>query len=152
MDFEFTLEEVRRKVGAVILTPILLFGDTDYWKEKITTRFQSNLKSGMIKGSEWISNCFYNVKNAKEAIKIYKKNQTKIDIVVLDMIMPGMGGGETYDMLKQINPNIKVILSSGYSVEGQASEIIKRGCNGFIQKPFHMKKLSKKITEVMEKK
>ncbi|UCF85989.1 MAG: PAS domain S-box protein [Desulfobacteraceae bacterium] len=91
-------------------------------------------------------------RDGKEAIKIYKEHQDKIDIVVLDMIMPEMGGGETYDRLKEINPDIKVILSSGYSVEGQASEILKRGCNGFIQKPFRMKRLSKKIAEVMEKK
>ena len=106
-------------------------------------------------GEKILKRIGYNVltaKDGKEAIKIYKENQTKIDIVVLDMIMPDMGGGETYNRLKEINPDIKVILSSGYSVEGEASEILKRGCNGFIQKPFRMKQLSKKITEVMQKK
>jgi DNA-binding NarL/FixJ family response regulator len=62
-----------------------------------------------------------------------------------------MGGGETYDRLKEINPNVKVLLSSGYSIEGQANEIIKRGCDGFIQKPFRMRLLSRKIREVMDK-
>ncbi|MBU4426479.1 MAG: PAS domain S-box protein, partial [Proteobacteria bacterium] len=90
-------------------------------------------------------------RNGKEAIELYKKNQGNIDIVVLDMIMPEMGGGETYDRLKEINPDVKVILSSGYSIEGQASEILKRGCDGFIQKPFRMKQLSRKINEVLEK-
>ena len=70
---------------------------------------------------------------------------------LIDMIMPEMGGGETYDKLMEINPDVKVILSSGYSVEGQASEILKRGCDGFIQKPFRMKQLSNKINEVLEK-
>ncbi len=90
-------------------------------------------------------------RNGKEAVELYKKTQGNIDIVVLDMIMPEMGGGETYDKLKEINPDVKVILSSGYSIEGQASEILKRGCDGFIQKPFRMKQLSRKINEVLEK-
>lgn len=71
-DFEYTLEEVRRKVGAVAPTPIILFGDEEYWREKITPRFQMNLKSGTIKGSEWLSNCFYCVQNAEQALKVYR--------------------------------------------------------------------------------
>ncbi len=90
-------------------------------------------------------------RNGKEAVELYKKNQGNIDIVVLDMIMPEMGGGEAYDKLMEINPDVKVILSSGYSIEGQASEILNRGCDGFIQKPFRMKLLSRKINEVLEK-
>lgn len=71
-DFEYALEEVRRKVGAVGATPIILFGGVDYWREKITPRYQSNLHHGTIKGSEWISNCFYCVQNGKEALKVYQ--------------------------------------------------------------------------------
>ncbi|RLB28000.1 MAG: oxidoreductase, partial [Deltaproteobacteria bacterium] len=74
------------------------------------------------------------------------------DIVILDMIMPVIGGGETYDRMKEINPDIKVLLSSGYSINGQATEILKRGCDGFIQKPFTMRELSKAIRGVLEKK
>lgn len=70
-DFEFCLEEVRRKVGAVGATPIILFGEPDYWKEKITSRFQSNLAHGTIKGSEWISNCFYCIQTAEQGIRVY---------------------------------------------------------------------------------
>jgi len=91
-------------------------------------------------------------KGGKDAIKVYKKNKDEIDMVILDMIMPDMGGGETYDKLKEINPKIKVLLASGYSIDGQASEILGRGCNGFIQKPFQMENLSHKIKEVLEKK
>ena len=66
------------------------------------------------------------------------------------MIMPDMGGGETYDWLKEVNPDIKVLLSSGYSIDGQAAQILERGCNGFVQKPFNMKKLSHKIREILD--
>jgi signal transduction histidine kinase len=89
--------------------------------------------------------------SGKETIKIYKKNKDKIDVVILDMIMPDMGGGETYDRLKEINPDIKVLLSSGYSIDGQATEILERGCNGFIQKPYRRKELSQKIREILGK-
>jgi len=75
---------------------------------------------------------------------------TAPDIVILDMIMPGIGGGEAYDRMKEINPDIKVLLSSGYSINGQATEILKRGCNGFIQKPFNIKQLAKRIREVLD--
>jgi PAS domain S-box-containing protein len=86
------------------------------------------------------------------AIEIYKENSDRIDLVILDMVMPGMGGGETYKVLKSINPDIKVILSSGYNISGEAAEIMKHGVNDFIQKPFTMKKLSHKIRGILEKK
>jgi two-component system cell cycle sensor histidine kinase/response regulator CckA len=89
-------------------------------------------------------------RNGKEAVELYKKNQARIDIVILDMIMPEMGGGEVYDRLKEINPHVRVLLSSGYSIDGEASEILKRGCNGFVQKPFSMKELSQRIREILD--
>lgn len=70
-DFEFSLEEVRRKVGSIEATPILLLGTDDYWRSKITSRFQINKKTGTIKGSEWISNNFYSVQTADQALHIY---------------------------------------------------------------------------------
>lgn len=71
-DFELLLEEVNRKTGSSPANPILLFGTKDYWRGKITSRFQMNLKSGTIKGSEWVSNCFYAIQTAKQGLKIYK--------------------------------------------------------------------------------
>jgi len=90
-------------------------------------------------------------KGGKEAIQIYQENKDIIDMVILDMIMPDMGGSEVYDKIKAIDPEVKVLLSSGYSVEGQATEILKRGCNSFIQKPFNLESLSGKIREVLNK-
>ena len=91
-------------------------------------------------------------RSGKEAIEIYEENKEHIDIVLLDMIMPDMSGSDTYDKMKKIDPDIKVLLSSGYSINGQATEIMDRGCNGFIQKPFKMKELSQKLREVLDKK
>ncbi len=82
-------------------------------------------------------------------MEVYRKNKDRIDLVILDMIMPEMDGGETYDRLKEINPAIKVLLSSGYSIDGQAEEILDRGCDGFIQKPFGLEELSQKLGEIL---
>lgn len=72
-DFEYALEEVRRKVGSVDITPILLFGEVEYWKEKVTSRFKCNLRTGTIKGSDWISNCFFCVQTAEQGLHIYRQ-------------------------------------------------------------------------------
>lgn len=88
-------------------------------------------------------------RSGEEAIGTYKGSKGDIDIVLLDISMPGMGGGETYDRLKEINSDIKVLLSSGFSIDGEAYQILARGCNGFIQKPFKMNELSGKLSEIL---
>ncbi|MGZ6275350.1 MAG: ATP-binding response regulator [Syntrophales bacterium] len=89
-------------------------------------------------------------KNGRDAIEIYKEKQNEIDVIILDMIMPGMSGEEIFEVLKSINPDVRVILSSGYSINGKAKEIMKRGCKAFIQKPFQMGDLSDKIQKVLD--
>ena len=91
-------------------------------------------------------------RRGKEAIEAYKKNKEQIDIVILDMVMPDMSGSVTYDSLKEIDLDIKVLLASGYSINGKATDIMDRGCNGFIQKPFKMKELSQKLREILDEK
>lgn len=78
----------------------------------------------------------------REALEIYRDRSEEIDLVVLDMVMPDMGGGETFDRLRRIDPGVRVLLSSGYSLDGEAKEILNRGCSGFIQKPFRLSDLS----------
>ncbi|MBN1225597.1 MAG: PAS domain S-box protein [Deltaproteobacteria bacterium] len=104
-------------------------------------------------GNEMLKILGYEVLTAiggEEALELYEKNQEKIDMVLLDMVMPGIGGGHTFDRIKEINPEVKVLLSSGYSIDGEAKEILNRGCNGFIQKPFNLAKLSQSIKEVLK--
>ena len=88
--------------------------------------------------------------SGKEAVRIYTENAGDVDLVILDMIMPDMGGGDTYERLKRLDPHVKVILSSGYSIEGEAREILEQGCHGFIQKPFTMQQLSEKIVHALD--
>ncbi len=87
--------------------------------------------------------------SGQEALDVYLQHRQKINLVILDMIMPGMGGGQTYDRLREIDERVKVVLSSGYTIDGQAKEIMKRGCSGFIQKPFSIEVLSRKLREVL---
>ncbi|MDL1956198.1 MAG: response regulator [Candidatus Desulfofervidus auxilii] len=90
--------------------------------------------------------------DGKEAIEIYQKNKKDIQLVILDIIMPGMNGKEIYETLRTINPKIKVIISSGYSFNNQINEILKQECAAFIQKPFSLKELSQIIRKVLDKK
>ncbi len=95
----------------------------------------------------------YTVKVAgkgKEAVEIVSEMGTRIDLVILDMIMPEMNGGETFDRIRKIHPKMAVLLSSGYAKTGQADEIMARGCNGFIQKPFTLSTLSDKVSMIMD--
>jgi DNA-binding NtrC family response regulator len=91
-------------------------------------------------------------KSGKEAIEVYKENHSRIDMVILDMILPDMGGGDTYDKLKEINPGIKVLLASGYDIDYQGRDIMERGCDGFIQKPFNMNEMLEKIRGILTSK
>jgi len=93
----------------------------------------------------------YTAGSGKEAIEIYKKNRDNIHIVILDVIMPGMNGGETFDRLKALDADVNVLLASGYGINRQINAILERGCGGFIQKPFNMKQLSRKIREILDK-
>ncbi len=90
------------------------------------------------------------VKSGAEAIDLYEKHAEEIDLVILDMIMPNMDGGETFERLRETDPNVKVLLSSGYSLDRRAQQILDRGCRGFLQKPFKLTGLSQKIREILE--
>jgi CheY-like chemotaxis protein len=85
-----------------------------------------------------------------EALAIYRAQQEKIALVVLDMIMPDMDGGEVLDGLKAVNPDVRVVLSSGYSLNGAAKSLMDRGVCSFLQKPFRLSELSLKIREALE--
>ena len=103
-------------------------------------------------GGEMLKRLGYSVittTKGEAAIDIMQKEREAVSLVILDMIMPGMGGGETYDRLREIKTDVRVLLSSGYSIEGEARKILDRGCNGFIQKPFTVKKLSQTVRKTL---
>jgi two-component system cell cycle sensor histidine kinase/response regulator CckA len=88
-------------------------------------------------------------RNGYEALKIFEKNKDRISLVLLDMRMPGMNGCEVYDRLKEIRPETKIILVSGYIDQHIIDELSRRDFNGYMAKPFRLKELSKKVEEVL---
>ncbi|MBW2284893.1 MAG: PAS domain S-box protein [Deltaproteobacteria bacterium] len=88
-------------------------------------------------------------RSGQEAIERYREDQTRIRMVLLDMIMPEMGGGETFDRIKEIQPDAKVLLCSGYSLSQEAEAILARGCLGFMQKPFNLQQLADRLNAVL---
>ncbi len=89
-------------------------------------------------------------RGGQEGLAIFEEKIDEIDLVILDMVMPGISGGETFDRLRETRPDVRVLLCSGYSIDGQAQNIIDRGCNGFIQKPYKISHLSQKIRELLD--
>ena len=95
--------------------------------------------------------CVLEAKCGREAVELYQKNLGGIDIVILDMIMPELSGAQTFEILKGLDPHVKVLLCSGYSINGQATDILGLGCDGFIQKPYTTNDLSLKLDEILAK-
>jgi signal transduction histidine kinase/ligand-binding sensor domain-containing protein len=90
------------------------------------------------------------VESGSEAISYYSEKKAEIDLVLLDMIMPEMSGTETFAKLKGLNPDIKVLLISGYSQDEWATEILKNGADGFLQKPANRESLAKSICKILQ--
>ena len=89
-------------------------------------------------------------KGGKYAVDALSESGDTIDLVILDLIMPGMDGGRTFDAIREIRPKMPIILSSGYSLKGKAADIMRRGCNAFVQKPFNICELSQLIRKVLD--
>jgi CheY-like chemotaxis protein len=84
-------------------------------------------------------------KDGEEALGLYRKQSSDFDVVLLDLSMPGMDGGEVYESLKKVNPQVKVLLVSGCSAYGKARKMLEKGCSGFLQKPFGFLQLADRI-------
>lgn len=89
-------------------------------------------------------------KSGEEALEVVHREGAGVDLVILDMIMPGMDGGRTFDGIRETCPEMPIMLASGYAIDGQAEKIMNRGCNGFIQKPFSVSELSQKVRQILD--
>ena len=118
--------------------PVILFADDD--KICLTVSVQILHKLGYT---------VLEARDGKEAIEVYEDNQDRIDLIILDMVMPH-NGGHTFEKLKKINPDLKIILISGYTKDYGISDLEKQGCMGFLQKPFDAKALSQEIMEALK--
>jgi len=103
-------------------------------------------------GKELLEKLGYRVlvaSGGEKALGVIQEYNEIIDLAIIDLIMPDMEGGQLFDYIKESFPDMPVILSSGYAIDGKAEKIMKRGCNGFMQKPFNISKLSIKIRQVL---
>lgn len=80
-----------------------------------------------------------------EGVSRYRDVWREIDLVVLDMVMPNMSGGDCYRRMREINPKARVVLSSGYSMDGSIQDVMKEGIIAFIQKPYRLEELSRVV-------
>ena len=89
------------------------------------------------------------VAGGKEAVEVFRKRKSEIDLVILDYIMPEWDGYKTFHELKKVNPEVKIVICSGYSERKGIDQIIKSGVSGVLPKPFTVNTVSKKLTEVL---
>jgi CheY-like chemotaxis protein len=88
--------------------------------------------------------------NGRKAIEIVRARPDDVDLAVVDLVMPGMGGKETIAGLREIRPDIKVLGSSGYSANGQARDIVSMDVDGFIQKPSQLSELLETVRKILK--
>lgn len=87
-------------------------------------------------------------RDGKETIEVFCDNKNEIDLVILDMKMPH-NGSTTFDQIKKINADVRVLIASGYTEDQRIREMKKQGCYGFIQKPFSIRTLSEQVTSAL---
>ena len=117
--------------------PVILFADDDKSCLDISVQMLQRLGYTVLQA-----------RNGQEAVDVYKNNQDSVDLVILDMKMPH-NGGHTFDQLRKINADLRIILTSGFTEDYRIRQLIKQGCNGFLQKPFDLKILSQKIRDAL---
>ena len=117
--------------------PVILFADDDAICLDVGVKILQKLGYKVL-----------DARDGQEAIEVFLKNQSEVDLVILDMRMP-YNGGNAFSQLKKINANVKVLIASGYAKDQQIKEMMEKGCSGFIQKPFSIKSLSQKIKNTL---
>lgn len=88
--------------------------------------------------------------SGEEAVEIYERKGDQIDLVILDIGMPGMGGHRCFKELLRINPEIKVLIATGYSANGKVKETLEAGASDYIGKPYRLIDIVKKVRKVLD--
>ena len=104
---------------------------------------------------EALQNLGYSVilaENGLDAVEICKENPGQIDLVLLDMIMPKLGGHSAFYKIKEIDPSIKILLSSGFVAQSAVDDLLANGAAGFLPKPHRIKVLAEKLREILDRK
>ena len=118
--------------------PVILFADDDELCLDVGVQILKKLGYSVLQA-----------RDGQEALEVFENNKNTVDLVILDMRMP-YNGGRAFDQLKQIKSDVKVLIASGYTEDQQIREMFKQGCIGFIQKPFSVNLLSKKVLKALQ--
>jgi len=89
-------------------------------------------------------------RNGEEALRVFRDRSDEIDLVLLDLTMPVMGGRDCFKHLKEIDPRVRVLVSSGFSAEGTASELMGEGALAYVQKPYDVDALARIVRQAIE--
>ena len=116
---------------------VILFADDDELCLEVGVRMMQKLGYTVLEA-----------RDGHEAIEVYKKNQNRVDLVILDMKMPH-NGGLTFEQLRKMDNDAKILITSGYTEDFRIWKLINHGCEGFLQKPFNLMVLSKKIMNAL---
>jgi len=118
--------------------PVVLFADDDEMCLDVGTRMLQRLGYKVLEA-----------KDGHEAVEIFERNRKKVDLVILDMRMPN-NGRTAFGQIKKINADVKILIASGYTEESHIGDLLKQGCEGFLQKPFTFDHLSQKVSMILE--
>lgn len=118
--------------------PVILFADDDALCLDVGVRMMQKLGYTVLEA-----------RDGQEAIEVYKNNRNAVDLVILDMRMPH-NGGLTFENLRKMDKGVKILITSGFTEDSGIRRLIKHGCEGFIQKPFSLTILSKKILNALK--
>jgi CheY-like chemotaxis protein len=142
-----------RKDGSVIAVEVSSRGATMKGERILLSIIRDIIELKQAEDMIHMENLGYKILTAqsgRKAIELFREHVKDIKLVILDMIMPEMNGRETLVKLMEIDSKVRVLLSSGYSINGEAAGILNIGCKGSIQKPFRVEKLSRKIRDVID--
>ena len=118
----------------------ILLVDDEYMVLEVGARVLEKLHYAVLKAE-----------NGQDAVALFAHHSDQVDLVILDMNMPGMSGGVVFEELRKLKPDVKVLLTSGYGLDSQIQELLASGACGFVQKPFSIAALTQKLTEILPK-
>jgi CheY-like chemotaxis protein len=106
-------------------------------------------------GSRMLKNLGYKVltaSNGEDAVELFRQNWGEVDLVVMDLGMPGMGGKKALEAILAFDPKAKVVIASGYSANGQVKDALGSGASGYVAKPFRRMELINAVRKVLDEK
>ncbi len=90
--------------------------------------------------------------NGEEALKVFVRERGRIDLVILDLIMAGMGGKRCLEEMLKIDPEVKIVVMTGYAVDDHVTQVLERGAKGVLNKPFRAEEMGKMIRRILDEK